>query len=148
MTAVPDPQEALREQIAQAAHRTYCIYGSCTATNQRDHAIADAVLPVVQAHAQALEDERLMDLHSSCDERWRDERDAARSDLAALRDAVSRLADSDDDQIVDAIENALDEAHGRSHYECCFNSGTFAYPSADAVKAVLRSLLGDKENGR
>jgi hypothetical protein len=160
--------QALREQIARAIHQSAEL--SVRLSLVEVQRLADAVLPVVQAHEKALRD-GMEYVHADCEKALRDEvqeyrnaitwdttcfscsklldrcyaetqrAETAEEALSSLRDAVAQLADQNDDRIADVIEDALDAAHGASHYDCCFNAHHLTYPSANAVKTRLRSLL-------
>ena len=118
MTAVPDPQEALRDQIAQAIHAADC---GCTEFYQRHddpasddeyyQRLADAVLPDVQAHTQA------------------------------LRDAVNALADEWDEDAAHCLRKS--KATTDEMASALWGAD---YLSRGNAARRLRSLLGDKEN--
>ena len=132
-----DPQEALREAVREVLSECRISVHTAPWVEETDdgdvvrlelgrvnaEALADAVLPVVQAHEKALADEP----ESHAIRRAIRSAAEAKTDLAALRDAVSRLADSLMDESAcgapDAIRSTLEDAARR-----------------------LRSLLGDKEN--
>ena len=153
--AVPDPQEALREQIAQALDgQSVGVYksGMVQRTDiftEDARRLADAVLPVVQAHTQALADEndRLREWKLATEHmKWPEEahrllaeKTAIRGQLASLRDAVSRLADEMDGEADLAQERALHLGPTAAH-------GLRGRAGAleDAARR-LRSFLGDKE---
>lgn len=97
MTTEDTTDQTLREQIAQAIHRASCScegHGELPSWYRR---AADAVLPIVQAHTEALQDKlahalvHWNDLLEATDSMMA-ERDAALSDLSSLRSAVAQLA--------------------------------------------------------
>lgn len=145
-----DPQEALRGEIAEALEERveFCACG-CVVDSEVWQNCADAVLPVVQAHTQALRAERNLveSLRSVEFVRHREQYDRvlawalrdqqragkAEDDLTALRDAVSRLADELEAKPKKLTDESAVYWRGRET----------AY--RDAARR-LRSLLGDKEN--
>ena len=119
--------------------------------------VADAVLPIVEEETKTLR--RDLDIAESVARvaqvnyreqydrvlEWalRDQRRAGTAEdaLSALRDKVKALADENDDTLCDVIETALDDAHGASHYECCYTGHVLAHKATVAAQAVVRALV-------
>jgi len=63
------------------------------------------------------------------------------AEVDRLHRQITQLADDDALELELAIEEGLNDAHGTSHYECCFNDSVFAAYAARSVRKILRALL-------
>jgi hypothetical protein len=149
-------QEALRQEIARVIdYDLFYVIGDIGLpphgfdgphVQRIANHLADAVLPVLQRRETELIEKWAHSL-----DHWGGAIKAVdwwMGEHAALVEKIEALAQDDDDTLFDVIEPALDVAHGRCDYGCCFSAFGYSEAAARAVKARLRPILptqGDTE---
>lgn len=135
MSDLTADQEALQREIAQAISDPGSFVQRLPGESVARWSTR-AVLPIVTQREAALREDNWPCVVQCL----------ALTDLDVLREKINALADDDNDEIEDLIEQALDKAHGHCGYECCFSGIVFSHRSAKAVQARLRGLVsGDNQ---